>query len=114
MWVIGGRSPLTTPYFEFGLDRCQTTVVAQAPIRRGRGILTRVDPKTTAVATTVELGGRPETVAAGLGSVWITEPEQNVLIRVDPKTNTVAEKIPLGARPTAVTLGGGLVWVSVI
>ena len=106
---------LTTPHIEFSpIDRCQTTVVAQGPIRRGRGILTRVDPKTTAVATTVELGGRPETVAAGLGSVSITEPEQNVLIRVDPETNTVAEKILLGGRPTAVTLGGGLVWVSVV
>ena len=105
---------LTTPHIEFPIDRYRTTVGAQGPIRRGRGILTRVDPKTTAVATTVELGGRPETVAAGLGSVWITEPEQNVLIRVDPETNMVAERIPLGGRPTAVTLGGGLVWVSIV
>jgi DNA-binding SARP family transcriptional activator/streptogramin lyase len=81
--------------------------------RLGRGVLTRVDPETTAVATTIELGGRPEAVTAGLGSVWITDVERNALIRVDPRSNDVVDRIQLGARPRDVVTAGGLVWVAV-
>jgi hypothetical protein len=96
---------VTTPVIHFGVQGTQ---------RVGRGVLTRVDPETTAVATTIQVGGLPEAVAAGLGSVWVTDIERHALIRVDPRTDSVAELIPLGARPTDVTIAGGLVWVSVV
>jgi DNA-binding SARP family transcriptional activator/streptogramin lyase len=87
---------------------------AQGPRRTGRGIVTRVDPASEAVSTTIPIGGIPDSIAAGLGSVWITDLDRQMLVRVDPHTNTVVDRIELGARPTSVTLAGGLVWVAVI
>ena len=82
--------------------------------RIGRSLLTRVNAEAEAVETTIPVGGLPETVAAGLGSVWVTDIERNAVLRIDPRTNTVVETIRLGARPTSVALAGGLVWVAVI
>jgi DNA-binding SARP family transcriptional activator/DNA-binding beta-propeller fold protein YncE len=96
---------VTTPVFHFGVQGTQ---------RVGRGILTRVDPETRAVETTIRLGGVPEAVAIGNGSVWITDISRNVVLRVDPSTNTVVQTIRLGSRPTDVAVAGGLVWVSVV
>ena len=96
---------LTLPNIHFGVQGAQRT---------GRGIVTRVDPESTSVSTTIPIGGIPNSIAAGLGSVWITDLDRHVLVRVDPHTNTVVDRIELGARPTSVTLAGGLVWVAVI
>lgn len=96
---------LTLPNIYFGVQGAERT---------GRGIVTRVDPESTSVSTTIPIGGIPDSIAAGLGSVWITDTETQVLVRVDPRSNTIVDRIPLGARPTSVALAGGLVWVAVI
>lgn len=84
------------------------------PPYRGRSLITRVDPEAEAVSTTIPVGGLPESVAAGLGSVWVTDVERYALLRIDPRTNTVVDTIQLGARPRDVAIAGGLVWVAVI
>ena len=96
---------VTLPVIHYGV---------QGTRREGRGIVTRVDPQTEAVATTIPIGGIPDSIAVGLGAVWVTDLERHTLIRLDPRSNTVADRIELGSRPTAVALAGGLVWVAVI
>jgi DNA-binding SARP family transcriptional activator/streptogramin lyase len=105
--AVGERAvwALTVPVIQYG---------AQGTRRTGQGIVTRVDPETEAVSTTIPIGGVPDSIAAGLGSVWITDLDRQELVRVDPHTNTVVDRIELGARPTSITLAGGLVWVAVI
>jgi hypothetical protein len=44
----------------------------------------------------------PEAVAAGNGSVWITDIWRNMVLRVDPSTNIVVQRIRVVAgRPTS-------------
>jgi DNA-binding SARP family transcriptional activator/DNA-binding beta-propeller fold protein YncE len=83
------------------------------PERFGRGHVTRVDPEANAVVTTIPVGGDPEAIAAGLGSVWVTDARRQAVLRIDPQSNRVVDTIELGARPTGIAIAGGLVWVSV-
>ena len=98
VWVV------SSPHFDWLGPRARS---------RGRGVLTRVDPETAAVATTIEVGGVPVAVVAGLGSVWIADSGRRAILRIDPATNKVTDTIRLGSRPTALAVAAGRVWVAV-
>jgi serine/threonine-protein kinase len=71
----------------------------------------RVDPSTGDVST-VALGAPGADIVTGSGSVWVTNPDDDVLFRIDPATNRIAESIRVGRIPTGVAVGGGFVWVA--
>jgi DNA-binding SARP family transcriptional activator/ABC-type branched-subunit amino acid transport system substrate-binding protein/DNA-binding beta-propeller fold protein YncE len=84
------------------------------------GLLRKVDPaygvgKTRRVAErnpaydVSRAGTDPGSVAAGLGSVWLTDGSQR-LIRVDPATAEIVRRIDLRARLDGVAAGAGAVW----
>jgi YVTN family beta-propeller protein len=70
-----------------------------------------IDAKTNRVVDTVPVGVRPGPLAAGLGSVWVGNIDDESLSRIDLKTRRVVKTISLEATPTATAVGLGAVWV---
>jgi ABC-type branched-subunit amino acid transport system substrate-binding protein len=87
------------------------------------GLLRKVDPVYGAVTRSIRVaapnpaydasreGLDPTSVAAGLGSVWLTDGSAE-LARVDPRAGRVAERIDLGAPLNSATVGAGAVWAA--
>ena len=74
-------------------------------------VLALIAPGDGAVVATVRLAAPPTDVAAGFGSLWVTEAAAGDVVRVDPKHHAVLAMIPVGARPSRVIAAGGRVWV---
>jgi DNA-binding beta-propeller fold protein YncE len=80
--------------------------------------VSRLDPRTGKRTATIDvkLPGEglfegPEQVAAGLGGVWVTQPD--VVTRIDPRTNRVVARIrfPRNSEPATFALGPDALWV---
>jgi YVTN family beta-propeller protein len=81
--------------------------------RQGRlsgNALALISPGGRSVTVTVPLGALPTDVAAGLGSLWVTE-ANGLVVRVDEKRRTVLATIPVGTRPSRMIAAGGQIWV---
>lgn len=64
-----------------------------------------------ALQATVPLGAPPTDIAAGSGSLWVSEADAGLVVRVDPTRRAVAATIPIGTKPSRVVAAGGQVWV---
>jgi YVTN family beta-propeller protein len=62
----------------------------------------------------VEVGPRPQDVAATSDSVWVADYGDQTLVRVDPASRRVLTRIKLPHHPVAVAAGGGLVAVATL
>jgi YVTN family beta-propeller protein len=71
-----------------------------------------VDSGSGRVVSAIPVGGTPGDVAAGPGSIWVTNVNGKTVSRIDASTNQVVQTIPVGGGPTGVTFGGGAVWVA--
>jgi YVTN family beta-propeller protein len=76
------------------------------------GTVTRVDRRSGAIVTQVNVGNGPTAVAVGEGAVWVVNRGDGTLSRVDPAKNAVSGTVPVGTDPRAVAVGGGRVWVA--
>ena len=65
-----------------------------------------------AIQGVVPLGTSPSSLAAGDGSVWVTNANAGTLSRIDPRSSTVVESVPVGSSPSGVAVGDGAVWVT--
>ncbi len=76
----------------------------------------RIDPRQHNAASPVDVGTGAQGISVGLGSVWITNSQDDTLLRIDPASNPprVAQAIPLdaGSSPVGVAVGAGSVWVA--
>ncbi len=70
-----------------------------------------VSPADGTIKATVALRAAPTDMAAGFGSLWVTEELAGDVVRIDPSAHRVLATIPLGARPSRMVAGGGAVWV---
>jgi YVTN family beta-propeller protein len=81
----------------------------------GRGVQ-RFNPDAFPEGAFDELGsGRtPAGLAAGAGSIWVANTEDDSVTRVDPATGGLNASLPIevGDGPTAVAYGAGAVWVA--
>jgi len=59
-----------------------------------------------------ELESRPVGAAAGEGSVWVVNRDDNSITRIDPESNRVLATIRVGKKPLGVEAGEGLIWVT--
>jgi YVTN family beta-propeller protein len=57
------------------------------------------------------VGRRPTALAAGFGSVWVTNSADDSVSRVDAKTKS-SVPIPVGSSPSGIAVGAGAVWVA--
>jgi YVTN family beta-propeller protein len=74
--------------------------------------VSRVDPATNAVVTTIGAGGTPTGIAAGEGAVWVTNGFEGKLTRIDPRRGAIDDSIEVGSGANAVAVGEGAVWVA--
>lgn len=73
--------------------------------------IVRIDPVSNAVdPSPVELGRKPEAIAAGDGAVWVGGADRT-LLRIDPTTRRITT-IQLRSTPSAIAVGDGAVWVA--
>jgi YVTN family beta-propeller protein len=64
------------------------------------------------IVRSVPLPRAPAALAAGFGSVWATDNEQNLVRRIDPDSGRTIRKIRTGNDPVAIAAGHDAVWVA--
>jgi YVTN family beta-propeller protein len=76
------------------------------------GYVAQFDPGTgRPTRAEVDVGNEPSAVAAGAGSLWVTNSADGTVTRIDPAT-LVATTIPVGHGPDAVAVNAAGVWVA--
>ena len=74
--------------------------------------VTRIDPSTDGIVTTIPVGRGASGIAAGEDGVWVADTLDNTVVRIDPGTNSVTSTIDVGKAPSGVAVGAGAVWVA--
>lgn len=72
--------------------------------------LVRIDPRTNAIAATIELPSGSENPFFSDGFVWVSSFEHDQLLKVDPASEKIVATIPVGPKPRFLTAGAGSVW----
>jgi ABC-type transport system substrate-binding protein/DNA-binding SARP family transcriptional activator len=75
------------------------------------GYVAQIDPGSGRKTGLVDVGDDPSAVAAGAGSLWVTNSADGTVTRIDPATQ-VATPIPVGHGPDAVAVNAAGVWVA--
>jgi serine/threonine-protein kinase len=75
------------------------------------GTLTVFDPLTGRRRDGFEIGGTPDALAYGSGSVWALDFLGSEVIRIDPSSDEVIGRVQLGGNPSDIAAGDGGVWV---
>jgi YVTN family beta-propeller protein len=78
----------------------------------GRGV-ERLSPATMRRQAQIDLPGGYIRVAAGLGSVWVSDDESTDVIRVDPARDAIARTYDVLGSPFGLAIGSEGVWVAV-
>ena len=81
------------------------------------GLVTRIDPDTGDVVAEIEVGGFPQGIDVGFGSVWVasSDPPEGIngaVSRINPRSNELTISIPVGELPEYLKIGEGGVWVT--
>lgn len=71
--------------------------------------IARLD-KNLAVTATVPVKAGAAGVRVGLGSVWVSNPEEDVVQQIDPKTLQIVDEVPTGDRPIFMVVGDNSLW----
>jgi DNA-binding SARP family transcriptional activator/streptogramin lyase len=71
-----------------------------------------IDPATNRVVTSITVGSKPVTIAAGEGSLWVGDARDGTITRVDPETRKVVKTIGIGAPVVDLATGLGGVWAA--
>ncbi len=75
------------------------------------GVVSRVDPESASKTGSVGVGNAPSAIAAGAGSLWVTNSADGTVTRIDP-TTLVVKTIPVGHGPAGVGVNGAAVWIA--
>ena len=83
----------------------------------GGAALTRIDPESNEIVSSLEITGGGA-IAAGLGSVWVADVQNNQVLQVAPESAvgsapSVIRTIAVGGRPIGVAAAAGALWVAV-
>ena len=100
--------------------RCWATVLALLAVAaaiRGQEAkapqdFAKFDASTLPISYKIHVGGDPDWLATGFGSVWVAVPKNNELVRVDPVRNAVQARVPVDKEPCyGIGIGVERVWV---
>ena len=75
------------------------------------GVVSRIDPATGRTLGSVGVGNEPSAIAAGAGSLWVTNSPDGTVTRIDP-TTFVARTTPVGHGPAAVAVNSAGAWIA--
>src|SRR5450755_761798 len=78
-------------------------------IADGAGAL---DLVTGRVAGSVPVGSAPAGIAAGAGSIWVTNGADGTVTRIDPHGPNVEQTLVVGSSPAGIAYGAGAIWVA--
>jgi virginiamycin B lyase len=72
----------------------------------------KFDASTLPITAKIRIGGDPDWLAIGFGSVWVSVPKNNEIVRINPKTNSIEARIKVGEEPCyGIGVGKTHVWV---
>src|SRR5882757_7815721 len=72
----------------------------------------KLDASTLPISHKIHIGGDPDWLATGFGSVWVAVPKNNELVRVDPRRNVVQARVAVDKEPCyGIGIGADRVWV---
>jgi YVTN family beta-propeller protein len=72
----------------------------------------KLDATTLPIAAKIHIGGDPDWLGIGFGSVWVSVPKNNEVVRINPKTNAIEARIKVGEEPCyGIGVGERYVWV---
>jgi YVTN family beta-propeller protein len=74
--------------------------------------LVAIDSHSNRVIGSVPVGVRPAALAAGDGSIWVVNVEDQTVSRIDPQQLTLQRTVPLTTTPTGIAFGAGGAWVA--
>lgn len=64
------------------------------------------------VIAKIHIGGDPDWLSVGFGSVWVSVPKNNEIVRINPRTNATEARIKVGEEPCyGIGIGTHHVWV---
>lgn len=78
----------------------------------GRPTLSRVDPGSNTVTSTIPLPANPTGLAAGAGAVWVAEGSQRSILKIDPTTGRIKATLQVKSHPQAVAVAADRLWVA--
>ena len=117
--VDRGRSPWLLAAVVISVA-VMAVVVLAAILARGPGgakadpnadTLSRIDPKTNEITTTMRVGNQASGVSATDSHVWVANYADGTIWRIDPETKATV-KIPVSGSPTGVAAGTSVVLVA--
>jgi streptogramin lyase len=72
----------------------------------------KLDASQLPITARIPIGGDPDWLATGFGSVWVAVPKKNEIVRINPQTNAIQARIPVDQEPCyGIGIGPGRVWV---
>src|ERR1700756_2550532 len=72
----------------------------------------RRDASTLPITQKIHLGGDPDWMGIGFGSVWVSVAKNNEVVRIDPVRNVVQARVPVDKEPCyGIGIGVDRVWV---
>jgi ABC-type transport system substrate-binding protein/DNA-binding SARP family transcriptional activator/streptogramin lyase len=119
--VPGPRRLWSRPVFAAGAVLLAAAVTAALALAGGGTGSPRVmaadsvgslDLATGQVAGGVPVGSGPAGIAAGAGSIWVTNGAEGTVSRIDPRGPHVEQTLVVGSSPAGVAYGAGAVWVA--
>jgi DNA-binding SARP family transcriptional activator/ABC-type transport system substrate-binding protein/DNA-binding beta-propeller fold protein YncE len=119
--VPGPRRHWPRPVFAAGAVLLAAAVTAALALAGGGPSSPRViaadsvgslDLATGQVAASVPVGSEPAGIAAGAGSIWVTNGAEGTVSRIDPRGPHVEQTLVVGSSPAGVAYGAGAVWVA--
>jgi len=78
----------------------------------GPNTVSRIDADSNRFAGTMTVGDAPTEIAAGDGSIWVVNSNDQTLSLIDPATDEVTASRSIGGPPTGVAFGSGSAWVT--
>jgi YVTN family beta-propeller protein len=74
--------------------------------------ISRIDPSSSSVRDSIQVGAGPSGIAVGGGSVWVANNLDGTVSRIDLRTDAVVQTIDVGNGPDDVDFGASALWVA--
>jgi DNA-binding SARP family transcriptional activator/streptogramin lyase len=74
--------------------------------------VSRLDPQSGKLVTSIGTPGPPTALAAGDDAVWVADEFQGAVLRIEPRSGSIVDSLVVGGGPSAIALTPGYVWVT--
>ena len=81
-------------------------------VLRERSHLSVLDATTGKPQLTASLPAQPESIAATVGSLWLSDTRDQAVLRVDPTDGLIVDRIAVPGEPGGIVIGDGAIWVA--